>query len=367
MTYERNSPNSFVGDLVRLALYGLPEAEERLKRHRKELAVEAERRVQRGQLEYRDLTRVSGSVQEFAPPIWLLDDFAAAVNPFRMISNLIGSRPLPPGVQAVSLPRVTTGALTGIQTADTGVVAKRDVVTATASAPVRTIAGQVDMALQVLEQGPNADEHILLELASDYAAQLETQVINGSGAAGQVTGLLNTSGIDSTATYVDASPTVPELYLKLAKAANQVHANRRRSAQAFVLHPRRWNWILSALDTSNRPLVVPNAGYAPFAPVAADIQAGSASIAGNALGLPVFLSDSVPTTLGAGTEDAIIAFRPVDARLWESVPRTRVMPTEPLSGTLEARVLLWTYVAFLAPFPSSIATVTGSGLISPSF
>jgi hypothetical protein len=66
------------------------------------------------------------------------------------------------------------------------------------SAPVRTIAGQQDFAIQLLDQSPwGWDEVVLEDLLADYNAKLDVQVISGSGAAGQVTGILNVAGINA--------------------------------------------------------------------------------------------------------------------------------------------------------------------------
>jgi hypothetical protein len=49
--------------------------------------------------------------------------------------------------------------------------------TATVTAPVRTIAGQEDVALQLLDQSPIAFDQIVFEdLIADYNLQLDTQL-----------------------------------------------------------------------------------------------------------------------------------------------------------------------------------------------
>jgi hypothetical protein len=64
-------------------------------------------------------------------------------------------------------------------------VAAQDPTTATVTAPVRTIAGQIDAALQLLDQSPLAfDEIMFADLLADYAMQLDIQLWNGSGAPG---------------------------------------------------------------------------------------------------------------------------------------------------------------------------------------
>jgi hypothetical protein len=190
------------------------------------------------------------------------------------------------------------------------------------------------------------------------------QVINGSAASGQVQGILGMSGIGSVA-YTDASPTVPELFLPLAQAVNKVAINRFLPAEAIVMHLRRWNWMVSQLDSNLRPFVVPTAeGLHNALAIVTDVRAQGA--VGQVVALPVYLDPNIPTNLRAGTEDAIIVGRFSDAMLFESSIRTRVL-FDVLSGNLTARIQVYGYLAF-APhrYPPSFAKVYDTGLILPT-
>ena len=82
------------------------------------------------------------------------------------------------------MPLITTGAATAIQTGDNQTVAETDLVTSSAVAPVRTIAGQGDVAVQLVDQSAlsaGLDQMIFRELLQDYDEQLDAQMINGSG------------------------------------------------------------------------------------------------------------------------------------------------------------------------------------------
>lgn len=366
VTYQRGGNHGYFRDLVARQLNTDPDASGRLARHAREVEVDAERRVRDGHAEYRDITRTDGAGGEFVPPLWLVDQYAAMVRAARQTADLVTSIPLPAGTDSVNFPRITTGASTAIQTADNAAVSETDLVTATVTAPVRTIAGQEDIAIQLIDQSPiNFDEVVFADLAADYAAKLDVQVINGSGASGQCLGILGTSGIGAV-TYTDASPTVPELYLPLAQSTNSVQVNRFLPATAFVMHPRRWNWMLSALDASSRPLVVPNQN-GPFMAEGVLESVTLSGQVGSVLGLPVYVDPNVPINLGGGTnEDRVICGRFSDAILMESTPRTRVLP-DVLSANLTVRLQLFNYVAFTAGrFPASFAAISGTGLVTPA-
>lgn len=369
LTYERGGPHSYLRDLALATLRNDVPSWERLRRHAAEVRVEVEQRTRRGELpaEYRDISRTDGAGGEFVPPIWLLDQYAALARASRVTADLIPTSPLPPGTDSINLPRVTGGASTAPQS-DNAAVSETDMTTGSVAAPVTTIAGQQDAALQLIEQSPaGMDEVIFADLLASYAATLNAQVLAGNGTAPNHRGILNTAGIN-TVTYTSTTPSVAELYPKLADAVNRVHANRLQPAEVIVMHPRRWNWILAALDTNSRPLVVPNPSYGGFNPIAVQRDVVAQGVAGSLAGLPVYLDALVPTNLGAGTnEDVILVFRPSDCRLWEGPLRTRVLQ-EVLSGTLAVRFQVYAYSAFLAGrYPQAISTVGGTGLVAPTF
>lgn len=375
LTYGRRSQHSFFADVFASQMRGDTDAGERLRRHAKEQeniierrlrAAEAEMKALDFEIEKRDLSRVDGSGGAFVPPLYLVDEFVELARAGRQFADSYNVRPLPPGTDSINVPRITGGTSTGIQVADNTSVAEADMTDATLNVPVRTIAGQQDVAIQLLEQSPIAfDEIVFADLIADYNMQLDVQTINGSGASGQVLGILGVPGI-AAVTYTDATPTVQELYPKIADAIfNRIATLRKKGANRIFMHPRRWGWMTSALDSSGRPLI---SGLTVFNPMGLTNSVEPEGPVGAIQGLPVWLDPNIPTNLGAGTnEDIIIVSRFTDHWLWESVLRTRTLP-EVGSGTLTVRMQIYNYVAATAGrYPSGTATIGGTGLITPTF
>jgi len=285
----------------------------------------------------------------------------------RAYANLCNTQPLPAGTDSINIPKMSTGTATAIQTADNAAVAETDMTDTSVQAPVRTIAGQQDVAIQLLDQSPiSFDQVIFRDLVADYATKLDLQVISGSGSSGQVTGVRGTSGI-TTIAYTDASPTVAELYSKLADAVQRVHTQRFMPPTVIVMHPRRWAWFLAASDSNGRPLVVPQSGN-PQNAVATLGAVAAEQVVGSMHGLPVVTDPSMPTTLGAGTnEDVVHVLRASDLLLFESGIRSRVLP-DVGSGNLTVRLQVYGYLSFTAArYPASVVEIGGSGLAAPSF
>src|SRR4029079_14441265 len=101
-------------------------------------------------------------------PLWLMDEYAEYVRAGRVVANLVTNMPLPAGTDSINLPKFRTGTTAAVQTADAQSVSSTDMTDTSASAPVRTIAGQQDVALQLLEQSPlQMDEVIFRDLIAD--------------------------------------------------------------------------------------------------------------------------------------------------------------------------------------------------------
>ncbi|MGQ4513690.1 phage major capsid protein [Streptomyces sp. DW26H14] len=358
--YERGNGRSYLQDMARMQLNMDTDgsARDRLMRHAQDVATDPE---------YRDLNRTDGTGGYAVPPVWLMSQFIELARPGRAYANIVNGQTLPGGTDSINIPKIASGTATAVQNGDNTAVQETDLTDTSVSAPVRTVAGQEDLALQLLDQSPvSFDEVVFRDLTADYATKVDVQVISGSGSNGQVTGVRATSGI-TTITYDDEAPSVAALYSKLADGVQRVHTLRFMPPTAIAMHPRRWAWFLAASDSTGRPLVVPGAGN-PQNAIATLGEVGSQGVVGQMHGLPVITDPSIPTGLGAGTDqDVIHVLRASDLLLYESGVRTRVLP-EVGSGTLTVRLQVYGYIAFTAArYPQSVVEIGGTGLAAPAF
>lgn len=358
-TYRKGGEFSYFRDLARSRAEGGSDsaARDRLARHREEMDTLA---AQAGQETRANMNRTDGTGGDFVPPLWLIDQYLPLARAGRVTAELCRKLPLPSGTDSINIPTVATGSSTAEQS-DGASLSKTDMTTGSKSAAVTTVAGQQVFALQLLDQSPgNVDEVVFADLIADLAVRVDAYVLNKASI-----GILNVSGKNSV-TYTDASPTVPELYPKVADGIQQIHTGRFLPPQAHVMHPRRWAWHLASLDSSNRPLIVPNA-QGPQNAFAGMGDVRSEGSVGSLQGLPVYVDPNVPITLGGGTEDTIITARFDDLFLWESAMRTRVL-FETDADTLSVRLQVWEYLAFMGNrYPKSISVIGGTGLAAPTF
>ena len=342
-----------------------PEADARIRQHGNEMRVLSEetttRKLPDGTEVRVNPSRTDGKGGYFSPPRWLVDQAATAPRPNRVLAALVPNFPLPPGASEISIPALTTG--TKVEPdADNAPNIDQDIVDARVSSPVVSVSGQEDVAIQWLEQAPpgaHVDSFIFKDMEESFNANLEEQCIVGAGSSEggpfeQFTGLLNLTGIN-TVTYTDGSPTGPKMFPELGKAFAAIGKKRYMPPEAWMMTTARWAWLCTQEDNSARPLILACNNDTSNFPV------------GSLLGIPVYLNDALPLTRGAAkNQDIIVCCRPKDFMLLESEPKLAIME-DVLSGTMEVRLIMNRYVAFLGgKYPSGVSVIQGSGLVVQS-
>jgi hypothetical protein len=205
----------------------------------------------------------------------------------------------------------------------------------------------------------------MADLVSAYHTNLDSLFVTTSA-----TSLTNT--ITQVVTYTDASPTVAELYPKLADAIQRIQTNFFAGPNFILMHPRRLAFILAALDDQKRPLAVPVPNFNGQPAIA---SGNGAPIYGNSgytiMGLPVITDANVITTNGAGAnEDVIILGNTQEAHLFEQGSGEPMMLRfeQPKASELDVTMIVYGYSAFTANrYPNAFSLIGGTGLVTPTF
>lgn len=330
--YRPDSTHSFFADLARAQVYRDENARERLQRHQRAVG-DLERRI--------NPNTTDGTGGEFSPPLWLIEQFKTASRAGRTFADLLPTQVLPDGVQSVHVPKIGGGFVDDIQPAQGDVDPSADITTTDVStSQVVTISGDADVSQQLMDLTPiGFDRAAYLDMARDYNAKLDNSLINGSGNNGQLLGLANFSIPTANTVSGSGITTIATLWPALGQTAAAVGNSRLLQPEVWLMAPRRWFWIASSVDSSNRPIASPHSGSdAPHFPAA-----GGYPPIGNVVGLPVYAAGAIA---GGTSADNVYAVRPSDMILFESRERFRVV-TQALSGTLQVRIQLRRYVAFI--------------------
>lgn len=317
----------------------------------------------------RAISTIAGGGGQFAPPLWISNEFVEYARPSRVVADLMLGHELPWGIASVNLPKVLTGTAAGVTVTENTAITNVDMTTGSVTGEIATMSGLQVLSIELLRQSGTAiDQVVLGDLAGAVAGTLETQVISGSGANGQLLGIDKVGGSTSVA-FTTASPSLTSttpansLHFAIVKAATAIATKRHQAATAIVMHPRRWAWITTMLDTTNRPIITGEGAFNSPGIVGAPAAAG---YVGHLAGLPVYVSGRIPTNLGAGTnQDEILVIKADDLHLWESPLELQAFEAALASqNSIQLRAL-----EFAASIPNryaeSISVITGTGLVDP--
>jgi HK97 family phage major capsid protein len=355
LTYSERSDNDFLTDALKAQFKTDGDAQERIQRHQREMAIE-KRAVS------------TSSFAGLVVPQYLVDLYAPLARQGRPFADAARKHNLPAQGMSVVISKINTGTTTAYQTSQNTAAVSQDMADTTLTVNVNTIAGQQSVSKQALLRGYNIEGIVLGDLIRDYHTKLDNSLLNGSGSNGQPLGLVNmTTGI--LITYTATTGTVAGLYPKVADAIQSIQSNIYTNPNAILMHPRRLGFLLAALDSQNRPLVVPTA----YNPVNAIGTGNGTPTYGNSgysmLGLPIITDANIATDKGTSTnQDTIFVVDLNECHLWEEAAAPTYVTFEEPNGKVAINIVLFGMSAFTADrYGKAIAQINGTGLAAPSF
>ena len=350
-----NADVSFVKDAFTAKFSNDYAAQERLARHTRE--EEVERR-----------SVGTGNFAGLVIPQYLVDLAAPLARAGRPTADFATNKMLlPPAGMTLNISRMTTGTSTAVQAAENDAVSNTNADDTLLTVNVRTIAGQQDISKQAIERGTGIDTFIIQDLIRGWHTTLDSQILNGTGASGQILGLNDTPGVN-VVTYNDASPTVAELYPKLADAYQQVQTGAFMNPTHWVMHPRRLAFLLAAVDLAGRPLVVPTLNGPMNAYATGVGQAYYGNSGYSMMGLPIIADANVRTDFD-GDQDRIYCVTAPEFHLWEQAGSPFALNFDATgAGSLTIKSVVYGYAAATAGrYPDAFSYVAGTGLAAPTF
>jgi len=316
-----------------------------------------------------DLSTVAGAGGEFVPPAYLTAQYVPFARAARVFADSVHGAPLPGGTMSLNIPRVTSGTTVASQGTQNTAVSDTALATAYDTIPVVTWAGAQTLSQQLIDRAPiDFSDITFKDLSAALAAQVDIQCLNGSGGSGQVLGALNTPGITTT-TWTNASPTYMGFWSQLAKTKAAIASARFLPATHMFVTPNRWEWLESQFDANNRPIIVPQSN-GPFNALVSgtDPSVAQGATGYNIQGLKAFQDFNIPANLGGATpQDAVVVVVADDLWLWESPVVARALP-QTFGNQLTVLLQVFEYGAFTAArYPVSTGVITGTGLAAPTF
>ena len=357
-TYSpENADVSFVKDAFNAKFSNDYAAQERLARHTRE--EEVERR-----------SVGTGNFAGLVIPQYLVDLAAPLARAGRPTADFATNKMvLPAAGMTLNISRMTTGTSTAVQAAENDAISDTNADDTLLTVNVRTIAGQQNISKQAIERGTGIDTFIIQDLIRGWHTTLDNQILNGSGNSGEIVGLTNTVGINNIV-YTDASPSVADLYPKLADAYQSIQTDAFMNPTHWVMHPRRLAFLLSAVDLSGRPLVVPTLNGPMNSMATGNGQAYYGNSGYSLMGLPIVADANVLTDGGAGyDQDEIYCVTAPEFHLWEQPGSPFALNFDATgAGSLTIKSVVYGYAAATAGrYPGAFSKISGTGLVAPTF
>ena len=358
--YRRDGSMSFFRDLAQAQTRGDHVAAERIARNT--AIVRESRAVGLG-----DLGVVAGSGGEVAPPAWLQESFVALARPGRVAADLFTSSPLPQGVSSLNIPKVSAGVTVGVQQTNNTALSDTAAQTTSLTSGITTVGGKQIISNQLIAQTPGnvLDRIIMGDLAKAYGAQLDNQVLYGSGTSGQLRGL---SGVANVNTFTTATPAFQSttlannLYAQILKAQKAIAVGRFGNASAVLMHPQVWLWIAEAADTAGRPFMSAAGSFNSV------VTSGGENVAQGTVGsinnVPVYTDANLSLTVSANQTEVYVLGPREDFMLWETQPAFETFN----APYADDNATLFRVVGYAAAIPdrysASIQVIRGTGLLA---
>jgi HK97 family phage major capsid protein len=292
-----------------------------------------------------------GNAGGFAPPAYMISQYAEYARPAAVTTNLIPQYDLT--APTINIPKITLGTTMSTQSAQNAALTESDIEDEYLTQTAITLGIKEVASRQLLDLAvPGLDAVLFRDLAAGHAAFLDNAILNGTGSP-TLTGILQQGGIETIA--IPTTGTVTQnLYAGIAQALRYIAVNRYLPATAIVMSPSRWYGLASETDSEGRPLIVASAGgNQAFNAVGTAVNgAPSAGLAGHLLGLPVYTDAQLSDT-------DILVGRFEDAARYTSGIRLQ-MSFETLLGQLSALFVCYSYETLFVRYLPSFVLLTDS-------
>lgn len=220
--------------------------------------------------------------------------------------------------------------------AEAGAVAESDPTFGAVQLVPRSLAVQMKVSVELMEDSLNLATELPRVLAAAMAVELDRVSLLGSGTAPEPRGIANTVGIGTFAQNAEIAT-----YGNLSKARTAILTANDGPVTAFIMHPRDEGSFTDLIDSNGNPLGLPAA-------VAA---------------IPMLTTTSIPINGGSGTDESTI-FAGNFAHLLVGIRqdiRVEVLKTTAYTGNLQYTLLAHMRADVAVTHPGAFYTLTGVG------
>jgi HK97 family phage prohead protease len=244
---------------------------------------------------------------------------------------------LPTSGMSISVPSLVTsvGGGSGVAPevtveAEAGAVQNTGMETQYLTASVSKYAGMNTLSVELLERSdPNFYAELTKQLEYAYLKRLDQTVLAAL--------------IQASANGTNTSADLDGIVAFSAEAARTIYTNTGYFAQNYIANPAQWGALISAQDTTKRPV------FTALQPMNAAGQVSTGSIRGNVLGLDLYVDKNFTAT--TFDDDSAVILAPEAFTVYRSAQN--FMSVNVVSN-LQVQVAIYGYMATLAKMPNGI-------------
>ena len=244
---------------------------------------------------------------------------------------------LPASGMTIQVPSLVTsaGGGTGVAPvvtveAEGGAVQNTGMVTAYLSGTVSKYSGMNTLSVELLERSdPNFYAELTQQLQNAYLKTIDTAVLTALLAAG-MNGTSTTADLDGIVDFA-------------AEGAQTIYTNTGYFATNYLANPAQWGALISAQDTTKRPV------FTALQPMNAAGQVAPTSIRGSVLGLDLYVDKNFTAT--TFDDDSAIILAPEAFTVYRS-PQAYMSVN--VVSNLQVQVAIYGFMATIAKMPNGI-------------
>ena len=244
---------------------------------------------------------------------------------------------LPASGMTISVPSLVTssGGGTGVapvvtQEAEAGAVQNTGMETTYINGTVKKYSGMNTLSVELLERSdPNFYSELTSQLQNAYLKTIDSQVLTDLLAAG-MNGTNTTADLDGIIDYA-------------AEGAQTIYSNTGYFATNYIANPAQWGALISAQDTTKRPV------FTALQPMNAAGQVSPTSIRGSVLGLDLYVDKNFTAT--TFDDDSAVILAPEAFTVYRS-PQAYMSVN--VVSNLQIQVAIYGFMATIAKMPNGI-------------
>jgi HK97 family phage prohead protease len=244
---------------------------------------------------------------------------------------------LPASGMTISVPSLVTsaGGQAGVAPvvtveAEGGAVQNTGMVTQYLSGTVSKYSGMNTLSVELLSRSePNFYAELTAQLQNAYLKTIDTAVLTALLAAG-MNGTSTTADLDGIVDFA-------------AEGAQTIYTNTGYFAQNYLANPAQWGALISAQDTTKRPV------FTALQPMNAAGQVAPTSIRGSVLGLDLYVDKNFTAT--TFDDDSAIILAPEAFTVYRS-PQAYMSVN--VVSNLQVQVAIYGFMATIAKMPNGI-------------